>query len=91
VEDNQNDLDRVTAETVRRNFYVDDCLKSVATKEDGIRLISELHQMLARDGFKLTKWTSNNRAVLSSIPEFDRAVGIQSLDWTLMIYRWSVH
>ena len=37
--------------------------------------------MLARGGFRLTKWSSNSRKFLSSIPEEEKAKGFQDLDF----------
>ena len=67
--DNRSDFYPDTVETVLRNLYVDDCLKSVNTKIKGIEIAQELCSLLARGGFKLTKWISNNTKVLASIPE----------------------
>ena len=60
-------------DTVNRNFYVDDCLKSSPTKEEAIGLVKELPALLSRGGFRLTKWLSNEREVLSSVPDNERA------------------
>ena len=76
----EGEFDVTTIETIRRNFYVDDCLKSVTETEKGIRLIQELRQLLARRSFRLTKFVSNDRDVLSSIPESERALSLVTLD-----------
>lgn len=68
------------ANTVKKNFYVDDCLKSTANEDTAITICAELRSMLAKGGFRLTKWSSNNRKLLSSIPEKERAQGFQDLD-----------
>ena len=39
AEDNADEFE-VTLETVKRNFYMDDCIKSVATEKEAIRLFS---------------------------------------------------
>lgn len=51
-------------QTVLRNFYVDDCLTSVATEQQEIALMHDLREMCASGGFNLTKWMSNSRTVL---------------------------
>ena len=76
----EGEFDVTTIETIRKNFYVDDCLKSVTETEKGIRLIQELRQLLARRSFRLTKFVSNDRDVLSSIPESERALSLVTLD-----------
>ena len=48
------DFDAVTIATVKRNFYVDDCLKSVPTNPKAVKLVSELRELLSRGGFHLT-------------------------------------
>ena len=55
AEDNRDDFDPATLKTVRRNFYVDDCLKSVESDYQAINLQGELRQLLSRGGFRLTK------------------------------------
>ena len=37
-------------ETIRRNFYVDDCLKSVSSEERAITLASDLQSLMQRGG-----------------------------------------
>ena len=73
AEDNKGDFDVQTIETVKRNFYVDDYLKSVPTDPAAINLTEQLHKLLARGGFNLTKWLWNSRKVLKSLPESKRA------------------
>ena len=69
-----------TVETVKRNMYVDDLMKSTSTKEQAIVLVSQLRELLARGGFRLTKWYSNEREVLATIPESERAKSVVNLD-----------
>jgi hypothetical protein len=63
-----------------RNFYVDDCLKSVENDLVAITLVQQLQQLMAKGGFRLTKWLSNSRRVLESIPESERAATVKNLD-----------
>jgi hypothetical protein len=80
AEEFEGEFDPETIQTIRRNFYVDDCLKSVQDTEKAIQLIKELCQILARRSFRLTKFVCNDVKVLSSIPESERAQSIVSLD-----------
>ena len=80
VEDNESEFSAEIVNTVRRNFYVDDCLKSVRTTQDARKLVCELTDLLSRGGFRLTKWTSNDRQVLANIPESERAKSVINLD-----------
>ena len=54
AEGNKEDFDAVTIATVKRNFYVDDCLKSVPTNPKAVKLVGELRELLSRGGFHLT-------------------------------------
>ncbi|XP_060557429.1 uncharacterized protein LOC132717868 [Ruditapes philippinarum] len=65
--------------TVEKNFYVDDCLKSVPSEQEAIDLAMNLKKMLSLGGFRLTKWLSNSRNVLKTIPESDLAKSVISL------------
>ena len=70
-----------TVETVQRNFYVDDCLKSVETEKEANELQEELRRLLSRGGFHLTKFMSNSMKVLKSVPESERALSVKNLDF----------
>ena len=59
--------------TVRRNFYVDDVLKSVPKTDQALPLTSDLMKLLREGGFHLTKFDSNSRVLLASIPPTSRA------------------
>ena len=65
--------------TVRRNFYVDDCLKCVPSESEAICLTADLRRLLERGGFNLTKWVSNSRKLIESLPESDRAGSFKDL------------
>ena len=67
-------------EIVRRNFYVDDCLFSTRTEADAIKLAEELTEVCRDSGFHLTKWVSNHRNVLLTIPETERAKDVKNID-----------
>lgn len=83
VQDNCTDFDEETLKTVTSNFYVDDCLKSLWTTEQAINLAHQLKLLLLRGGFNLTKWISNSRELMRSIPESQLAKGVHSLDLDL--------
>jgi hypothetical protein len=42
--------------------------------------VKEVRSVCARGGFKLTKWTSNSRAVLASVTAEERAKEVKDLD-----------
>ena len=66
--DNMDNFSALTVETILRAFYVDDLLKSVLSNETAITLVKELIEILKCGGFRLTKWLSNSKTVLQSIP-----------------------
>ena len=80
AEDQKGNFDNDVLETIRNNFYVDDCLKSVPSTEEAIKLASDLSAACKMGGFHLTKWTSNSREVLESIPGSELSKGIKNLD-----------
>lgn len=80
ADDNEENLGCAAAEFVRRDFYVDDGLKSVVSVPDAIALIEDTKELCRRGGFRLHKFTSNFKEVIEAIPVEDRAEGIQKID-----------
>ena len=66
--------------TLFKNFYVNDCLKSVVTEDKAVTLVKELMTLCTSGGFRLTKWVSNSRLLLGSIPDHERAAEVKNLD-----------
>ena len=62
-------------------FGVDDCLKSVNSDDDAINLVKDLTELLKTGGFRFTKWLSNSRQVMESIPDSERAKSVKNLDF----------
>lgn len=73
-------LDGEVRDTIEKNFYVDDCLRSIPTETSAVTLAKDLQLACKKGGFNLTKWMSNRRTVLESIPENDRAKDVKNLD-----------
>ena len=78
--DNQEEYGNDAAETLRKNFYVDDLLKSVNTSEFASKLIDDVRQMCKAGGFHLTKFICNDKEVLAMIPEEDKRQGVKNQD-----------
>ena len=74
------EFDEEVVKTVRKNFYVDDCLKPVESSAQAINLAAQLRDILSRDGFRLLKWFSNRPEVMETIPESERASSVLDLD-----------
>ena len=73
IDDNRDDIGKTAIEVIHSNFYVDDCLSSTGDPNFAIQLVARLRSILSKGGFRLTKWISNDRNVISSIPETERA------------------
>ena len=78
--DNLDKFDEETINTVNRNLYVDDCLESVLTTDKVARLSGQFRELLSRGGFRLTKWISNDRNVITTVPVMERAPSVVNLD-----------
>lgn len=68
------------ANFIKRDFYVDDGLKSVATPEEAISLIERSKELCCGSGLRLHKFLSNSKEVLESISADDRAKGLAGID-----------
>ncbi|KAK0144815.1 hypothetical protein N1851_016613 [Merluccius polli] len=79
AEDNKEVFSDKVVNTILHNFYVDDCLASVAT-EEAVSLYHDLKAICYNGGFLLTKWISNSRHVLAAIPEEQRVKNVKDLD-----------
>ena len=80
AQDNAGDFGHEVVDTVLKNFYVDDCLKSVKSTEVAVELRKDLCALLSRGGFRLTKWLCNRKEVLETIPISARAPSVLDLD-----------
>ena len=67
---------------MRRDFYVDDGLKSVKCVDTAINLIKNCQAMCAKGGLRLHKFSSNKKEVIQAVRPEDRAKGLQELDLT---------
>jgi len=67
------------AQIVKENFYVDDLLFAVSTKQEAVELLFEVKQLLSHGGFNLTKFVSNEKDVLITVPENDRGKSFKGL------------
>ncbi|XP_048586408.1 uncharacterized protein LOC116604491 [Nematostella vectensis] len=61
------------SDAIVRNMYVDDLMKSTDTTENAVKLVSDIREVLDKGGFNLTKWCSNDKDVIASVPEKHRA------------------
>lgn len=80
AKDNYRDISKEVRNTIDRNFYVDDLLKSVPDSQVGMKLCTELTDTLLGGGFRLTKWLSNDQQVMDSIPQKEKSVSHKRVD-----------
>ena len=71
--DNKDKYSREACEAVLRNFYIDDLLKSLSSNSEAIKLILEIINLCKEGGFDLSKFVSNSKEVMQSIPVEKRA------------------
>ncbi|XP_042206955.1 uncharacterized protein LOC121855857 [Homarus americanus] len=68
------------ANRAKSNFYVDDLLLSVTEPKEAIMISRQLRHLPSLGGFKLTKWISNNKEVLNTIPLESRHTGVKEVN-----------
>ncbi|PFX25076.1 hypothetical protein AWC38_SpisGene10297 [Stylophora pistillata] len=76
----QEEFEEEVIETVYRDMYIDDMMRSTSTTEKAISLASQLRTFLEKGGFRLTKWYSNDREVIATISESERAKSVVNLE-----------
>ena len=67
--DNEKEFATDAARILRRNFYVDDMLKSSRGIDEAVDIIQLIRNICKAGGFNLTKFVSNKIEVMKSIPE----------------------
>jgi len=77
--DNEDKYSKEAVDTVLRDFYVDDLVKSVDMVSDAVQLTKDVTNMVKEGGFRLHKWVSNSLEVLENIEKTERT--IQDLDF----------
>ena len=78
AKDNEEIYGKNVTRILERNFYVDDMLKSFSTAEEAIIMIQKVKELCSNGGFNLTKFISNDKVVLSSIPDLNRRVNVRN-------------
>ena len=76
--DNKERCSRVASESILKLFYADGLLKSVITTEEAVNLVKEIADVMRRGEFKVTKFISNDKDVMNSIPVAERAKSFQT-------------
>ena len=76
----EEEFGKAPADFVRNDFYVDDGLTSVATVEEGRKLVQNVQNLCAKSGLHLHKFVSNRIEVLEAVPEIDRSTEVRHRD-----------
>ena len=79
AEDNRREFPNA-AETVLLHFYMDDISTSEESEDMALETQVNLTKFLLRGRFRLTKWCSSSREVLTSIPENELAPSPKGLN-----------
>ena len=66
-------------DTILKSFYVDDALKSCVSIDEAVDVIDGVKEVLGHGGFRLTKFTANDRTILDHIDTEDRAKEVKEL------------
>jgi hypothetical protein len=80
AQDNQDKYSNEVVTAIRKNFYVDDCLKSLNTEESAMAFVREVTSILVEGGFRIRKWSSNSREVLHAIPQDMKTEGLKNIN-----------
>ena len=73
VVDNRDSFGEEVIESVMKNFYMDDFIKSVNSEEEGLKLSLDLIELMHKGGFRLTKFNSNSQMIVEGIPSSELA------------------
>ena len=71
AEDNVGKFSQEATDVIYKNFYVDDCLKSVRSEDEAKAIIQEVRAVCAAGGFHLTKFVANRNSALQDLPAPD--------------------
>ena len=80
AKDNANLFGKVATQTLLRNFYVDDLLKSVKDQNAAQELSGKVNALCNSGGFNLTKFFSPTAAALKELPVEKLSNSIKQLD-----------
>ena len=75
--ENKEKFGEETAQTLQKNFCLDDLLQLVANEDNAVQLTKKVTGMCHEGSFSLAKFASNSKRVLQTIPEKDRRSGVK--------------
>ena len=71
-------FDPLVTETILKSFYVDDCLRSLPSREQVHTVIQGTMELLKGRGFRLTKFVGNDDCVYDHVPDEDVAPSVKN-------------
>lgn len=80
AKDNESEFGSKAADFLRRDFYVDDGLKSLLNIPETRNLIDNSTAMCRKGGVRLCKFVSNAREVIDHVAPDDRAKDLENID-----------
>ena len=54
--------------TIHEHFYMNDYLDCFSSEERAVDTTQKVISILSNDWFRLTKWLSNNKSIIKSVP-----------------------
>ena len=72
---------KLAADFICHNFYVNDGLKSVATKDKARALLASSHELCSKGGINLHKYICTEKQVVNAIPMPLQEKNLQPLDY----------
>ena len=79
ADDNESEYGVTVADTLRKNFYVDDVLKSSPTEDEAVDLSKKVKEACAKGGFNLTKFVGNTERIINQTSQEHRAENVKNL------------
>ena len=70
-------------ESILEPFYMDDFLDLFSSQAEATNICKEISEILKKGGFHLTKFVSNDREILKSLPQDDLSANCQSVNLNL--------
>ncbi|UYV80978.1 hypothetical protein LAZ67_19002335 [Cordylochernes scorpioides] len=66
------------SKVVMSDFYVDDLLTGVSSKQEGEELIKQMIGLMSKGGFEIRKWKSNCHELVSQMDETETELGVNA-------------
>ena len=78
AKDNEQQFGREVTQIKERSFYVEDLLKSFPAVKKAVNKIKQPQEFCTTEGLTLTKFNSNKKEVIQSIPDDKRKPNVRN-------------